>query len=429
MFKQIFFSKTRVLILLLFLVSFFHFNYIPEIIRMSYDKKMFYAIVIFLTLGFIGKSNKKNTIFDRVIKITFVSILICAIANCISCFIFRHQPLWVTFFHWSPIFLLYLYYPFRTLNFSVKTWESILFTLFCIEMVVEIIQNLFPDALLFQMTSGNVKFLFERRVRVYGCSILYIGQLFVLNKGLINRNGSWRYWLLYITSFCLMILSGFRIVLFASVVSSFIMVLRIKKMKIRTTIVIIISVLCLYGVTQTNFFQSHLSEIVERQENTSFYDNDNVRMVTLEYYLNNYFVNPYEWLFGSGMVKRIVDSGAGPDDIVKTNLYESKYSRDVSMTSARYHIYPVDWGLLGLSWEAGVPAILILIVLQFYLMFHKLDNKYLYISSWGLFALIISAFGGSYYSSPNLLYTAILLVIFNEVSRDNFGIMDSKKNM
>lgn len=414
MIKKIFYNESRVIILVLFLVSFFHFRFFPQVIRMSYDNKMLVVIAFLLLLGFLSKSYQRSkSRFEIFLNVIFISLFVCAFVNCVSCYIFRYQSVWVTFCHWAPIFLLYLYYPFKSLNLSIRRWESILLILFCIEMGIEIIQNLFPDALLFQMTSGNEKFLYERRVRVYGSSILYVGHLFALNKSLVLKEGNWKYWFLFILSLCLMILSGYRTVLVASILSFIIMVLRVRNKRFYGLLVSIVLFIFIFGVIQTDYFKNRISEVAERQQ--AVLTDDNVRYVTLNYYLNDYFKSPSEMIFGSGMVKRIVNSGSGRDDIVNRVLYESKYSRDVSMISARYHIYPIDWGIIGFSWEAGIPAALLLVTLLLYLLFRRIDESYYYLSLWGLFALIISSFGGSYYSSPNLIYTSILLVILDKV--------------
>lgn len=412
MFKQLFYNESRIIILILVFVSFFRFRYIPQVIRMSYDNKMLVLILFLLMLVNFGKSLQRDkTRFETFLNTIFISLFLCALANCVSCYIFRHQSVWVTFFHWAPIFLLYLYYPFKSLSFSIKRWERILLTLFCIEMTIEIVQNLYPDALLFEMTSGNDKFLYEKRVRVYGSSILYLGHLFALNKGLVLKDGKWKYWALFFISLCLMILSGYRTILAASIISSFIMILRVRKIGLNTIVPLIVSIFILFGIAQLDYFQNRITEVEERQRNTI--NDDNVRFVTLSYYLNDYFVSPYEKLFGSGMVKRIVNSDSGKDDIINRALYESKYSRDVSMISARFHIYPIDWGLIGFSWEAGIPAALLMVALLLYILFCRIDDNYCYLSMWGLFALIISSFGGHYYSSPNLIYTSIMLVIMD----------------
>lgn len=416
MFGKFFYSIPRVIFLVLFLVCFFDFSYLPHIISLRPDRKLLAVIMILLLLGFAESriSIHKNK-FRRCINTLFVSLFLFSIVNCISCYFYRHQQPWVTFYHWAPIFLLFLYYPLRTLKLPIKSWENVIFYLFLIECVVELIQNLFPSLLLFNMTSGNWKFLNENRVRVYGNAILYIGNLFCFNKALLENYGTkkWLYWIMYFVSLMFMLLGGYRIVMLSNIVASLILFIRIRGLGIRYYIISGIIAIILGGVSTLSVVQDRISEIEERSVNQNFNNENYARMITLNYYLNDYFINPVELFLGSGLVQRQVKEDT--NDVFTNKKYESKYSSDVSMMSARFHIYPIDWGLLGFSWEAGIPATLILVIIAIIFICTKLDNRYLYISAWGMFILLFSITNGRYYSHHNLIYSAILLVLCDKI--------------
>lgn len=415
MFEKIFYTKGRVIFLYLFLLVFFEFSYLPIWFSVKNDRKLFPVLLVLLFLGGIEIYQKYIGIkFRRRINILFSLLFVFAIANCISCMYFRHQMPWTTFYHWSPIFLLYLFYPLSSLKFSVKSWEKVLFCLFLLEVAVEIIQNLFPSLLLFNMTSSNEKFINELRVRVYGNAILYIGCLFCLNKALVLKGvGKWNYLLLYILSFVLIILGGYRIVLFSIAVASMIMFFRIRRFTLKTCIIAIILALSVPVIMKLPFVSSRLVEIEERAETANLDNDDYVRIITLNYYLHDYFKSPTEMFLGSGLVKRTFKPNGY--DLLRNDKYESNYSRNVSEMSIRYNIFPIDWGLLGFSWEAGIPAAFILILIAVMMVLTKTDEKYLYISAWGIAVLIFSITNGRYYSHHNLLFTNLLLVILEKV--------------
>lgn len=414
MFKQIFYTKTRVILLFLFLVNFFDFHYLPDKFSVKNNKILFIFIVTLLAIWFVGNSKVRNvkTIFDKRVNILLTLLFFSALTNCLSSYMFRGQDVWVTFYQWSPIFLLFLYYPLKSLNFSLKSWEKILFLLFCIEMTAEIIQNLFPHAMLFDMTSGNDKFLRDFRCRIYGNGIISIGSLFCLNCALKQKSNNYIYWALYFISIVLMFLSGFRVVLLGMAVSSIFLALRIKQARLRTIIGSVVLVVGIYGFTQTQISQDRINEIVNRQGTDNFDNDDYVRMITLNYYLHNHFKSPTEAFLGSGLVKRRVDPKTNDVSRVK---FESTYSHEISSLAARYHIYTVDWGLLGFSWEGGIPAALILVLIAVLLVCVKTDERFLYISSFGVFALINSLTNARYHGYNNLVWTVLLMVIADKL--------------
>lgn len=414
MFKHIFYTKERVILLFLFLVGFFDFRYLPRILSVTGAKSLLVALIFLLILGSSDNSNKRipQTSFNRRLNILFVALVFSAIINCLSCYVYRDQDVWVTFYLWSPVFLLFLYYPLKSLNFTIGTWERILFVLFCIEMTVEIVQNLFPNALLFRMTSGNDKFLNELRCRIYSNGILYIGCLFCLNHALTQKKYSFTFWSLYFVSIVLMFLSGYRIVIFGIAVSSMVMVLRLKHAKLRVIIASVVLSSGLYGLTETQMFINRFDDIIQRQENANFYNDDYVRMKTLDYYLHDHFKSPAERFLGSGLCNRVLNAKTNDVGGVK---FESKYSSEMSMLAARYHTYSVDWGLIGFSWEGGVPAAIILVIIATMLVFFKTNERFLYISSFGIFALIVSITSGKYHGFHNLIWTVLLLVMTNKL--------------
>ena len=163
------------------------------------------------------------------------------------------------------------------------------------------------------------------------------------------------------------------------------MYIRINGLGIRYYLIAGFITVVLLGASTLEVVQNRISEIEDRARVQNLDNEEYARVITFNYYLNDYFMSPAEMFFGSGLVHRHVSEET--NDVSTNKKYESKYSFDVSMMSARYHIYPIDWGLLGFSWEAGIPAALVLIAIAIIFIFTKLDNRYLYISAWGMFIL------------------------------------------
>lgn len=272
--------------------------------------------------------------------------------------------------------------------------------------------NLFPDLMLFNMSSGNEKFEEELRVRAYADGILILGNLFCLNKALIGEKRI-KYGFLYILSLFLIFLTGFRIIDVACIVILFYMLARLKLL--RTKIIILSSsfgILLGMAALKMPIVQGRIQEMVERNETANLENEDYVRVLLVPYYYTEYFKNNFELFFGSGMVQRIVLESS--TEMAKDSEYKSEYSKDVSYMSVMYHYYPVDMGLIGLSWEAGIPAVLIIVFMSLYLIIKKTDKRYLYISSWMLFLLLISITNPKLYHHHNIIFLTIVLVIFEK---------------
>ena len=411
MIRKFFATSISVVLFIEWILCFHNFSLVSsDYIHLS-DLKILVIIFFFLLLYLIEKDNKflETTVLKKYIDKLLLTILLFAIINCFVCYYYRGQDFFETFQHWSMFFLLFFYYPFRLMIFKIKDWERVLHYLLIILLVVEIIMMIFPEFLLFEMTSGNEKFERENRIRIYGDGALVLGNILCFNKALIEKKNI-IYWLLFAFSFLCIFLSGFRTVIAACLLIYVYMLLKLRMLKIKYGI---LSVVVIFVMSFVPAVQERVNEMIERNEDAT-YDNDKyVRVVSVAYYYNEYFKSRYELFFGSGMVQRIVKNSS--TEMGGNYEYKSKYSKDVSYMSIKYHFYPVDWGLIGLSWEAGIPVVLIIYGLTFYLMFKKTPKQYYYISAWALLQLLISFNNPLMYHFHNMIFYALVLVIFEKV--------------
>ena len=109
------------------------------------------------------------------------------------------------------------------------------------------------------------------------------------------------------------------------------------------------------------------------------------------------------------------------DDPGVKKTYPSNYSKELSYQMTDDKLMPIDVGLIGLSWEAGIPAVILMVVICLILTCVKQDERYLYIRAWGLFLLIISGLNPRYYYNHNLIYTVIIWLIFQQTSKSNYS--------
>lgn len=429
MVTRIFSYRISIILLTLLLVEFFHFTYLPGFLRYVVDVRIFFIILFMLFFSYIEKNKLDfNSKCSKIINRLMALLLIFALVNCIVCYHYRHQGFFETLVHWSPIFMLYLYYPFRKLKLSITDWEKIIYTLFMMMVVIEIIMNLFPELMLFDMTSGDDKFENELRVRVFADGILVLGNLFCLNKAIVGIERI-KYTFLYILSLLLIFLTGFRMIDLACIVALFYMLAKFKMLKLRYVVIGTFVTLLLVGIAlSTPIVQERIEEMKERNETDNFDNDDYIRVLLVTYYYTEYFKNNVELFFGSGMVERQILVGAKDNVSVKNSSFKSEYSKEVSYLSDTYHFFPIDMGLIGLSWEAGIPAAIIIVCLLLYMFLTRTEKEYFYISVWALVLLLISWNNPKVYHHHNMIYLSMVLVILGKVAR-NKETNNSKRHL
>lgn len=426
MLSRFFCSRIRVILLILFIVEFFHFQLFLQVFGSITNYKLFLIIVLFLFIWFFD--NRKTCIKAKYIKkfnLLMAFLIFFVFLNCISCLYFRDQAISETLYNWSPVLLLFLFYPFYSFNIRIKDWETILLSIFIINLFIHVLITIIPEVRsLIQVEVSDAKFEMEMRARLFSDAILLLGHLFCFNMLLIGKRRL-RYSILFFISFIAIFLLGFRTIILADMVVCFYMFIKIKGFSLKYCIISsLIVFLSLVAISTIDYVQFRYNEIIERNEEANFNNDDYVRVLLIDYYYSSYFKNNIEMVLGSGMVRRIYRDSR--DNAVYKEVYPSDYSKFVSYNSQRYHFFPVDMGLIGLSWEAGIPVVIILILLCLLLIIPTNSPRYLYIRGWGAFLILISAISPYYYYHKNMIYTVIMFVIFMKLP-SNSSIINNRR--
>ena len=121
--------------------------------------------------------------------------------------------------------------------------------------------------------------------------------------------------------------------------------------------------------------------MIEAQNSGQTYENeDYMRIIQLDYFMNVHFENNIERLTGSGIPSHKSLYG----DLMHVDTQENY--RDTAYRGW------VDWGMLGLSWMIGPFAVLCLLYIygKGAWIAYKSSEDYIYISAWFVFLLMIS---------------------------------------
>lgn len=401
-----------------FLIFFILKFYCPIFIEpflLFFNGKKYCLIMTLLPLFFI-KGHLKNQKF--LLKKQIVIYLSLAVLNIFTCYYFRGQPIWVSYWMWIPFFLI-LYYPvFLTWNWNIQKWEKIIECLYYIFLVCFILQFLFRNTYQLFVLDTQFEYLeFESRVRIYSDAILYLGSFYSLCKYLSFAKS--KYLSLFIIGSVCVFLQGFRMLILCYIIISGLMFVRVKKISLKSIFVVSLFVLGIGVALQTDMAKDKVEEITSRNERAQFDDDSYVRVMLTNYYYTSHFNSNIELILGSGIPHiNSVEPGAA----------ESSYSRECSYNAVDYHYFPADMGLLGLSWNAGIPFAICFILFLISIARVKIPHQeYLYIGAWELFLVMIGLTNELSYNHSNILYQAIVLTIVTLAVRKDQPNLDKKK--
>lgn len=359
--------------------------------------------IILLIILKQGNLFKEDILFPRIFK----GYALLLIINCITCYYFRGQSLLVSLLGWESFLLIFFYPIFKSWKISIEIWEHILYVLFIIILIGYILQNIFPNALIFALDKWR-GYTEETRVRIYSDAILYLGTLYCWNKFLVFKK--WKFLILYVIAFFIIFLQGYRILIASTLIVSIILYYRIYSFSKSIFFIILFLSISLYAVQYIPIVQNKVDEMINRTERDKD-DGDNlVRLMNINYVYNEHFKSNTELFLGSGMpVLYIYRDETTGKSYVKESY--SKYSKEMSELGAYNHFYTVDLGLWGLSWVAGIPFVLLFLYLLIRVIKLKVDPEYYYIGMYGLLVILCSATNALCYKHHNIIFLALALVI------------------
>lgn len=339
------------------------------------------------------------------------------VLNCITCYVFRRQSGIVTLQAWVPFLIIYLYPVMRTWNLSLEEWQKIIILLFIYYAIGYILQFIFNKTMILYMSSTWDKFLREGRIRIFSEGILYLGTLLFWNKYLLKKKVI--FLLLFILGVLLIFLTRFRLIIVTFPIVLLYIYFKINGFSWKIISYSIIIVLTINVASHLQVVQKAIDEMYERNEKSNL-DNENyARVVGFDYFTKNHFKSNVEYFLGSGMAVLAVDA-----EKQEVHNSPSQYSRKMSRLGAYSHIFTVDWGLLGLSWVAGIPFVLILILILLKVILTKIPNDYLYLRGYCIFVLLIGLFNPMVYYHKNIFFLAIILTILDQVKNGSIRLQN-----
>lgn len=393
-------------------MEFFHLKILPTGIYGFYPR---YIFMLFLFCFFFCAGNywKQNMFAKKILAFCLFFMML----NMITCKLYRDQGFLHSIMAWKEFTPLFLYPVFCSWNKDVNFWEKVIEKLYLLILFCFAVQYIFIKVQIFQLDTDFDYLERETRIRLFSDAILGLGALYALNKYLLSRK--LYYALFFIMGTLFIFLQGFRMLLLGYFLSCLILCLRIYKVSLKTFFLFVSASAILYFASRIPIVSDKIDELVNRTETQNFDNEDYIRVECMNYFYTSFFKNDAELVLGSG--RAIIDAEHQQNWI-------SQYSRERSNLADYYHYYPVDLGLLGLSWETGIPFVLCFILLILSPFCCKVPESLYYLQMYGFLIVIIGFTHPWSYYHQNTIYLAIVLTILTSyIQREKTEVLISEK--
>ncbi len=363
--------------------------------------------ICFLLMGFLNY--KKGLPFNKYILLIFAFLVL----NAFSCWYFNGQTLLDSFRASNEFYSLSLFWFFYSWKLNLAQWEKALWWICLCFGLCYIIQYIaFPNIIFGgQIRAGSA----EQRMALYGQGLASFSVIFGINKYLTTHK--LKYVIVVLIGLFAVFGCGYRTMLLALMFSTLLLVIKLGVSKRIIVSFLFISILLYFFIINSDLVQSQFANMMNRQESLSEqgFEND-IRYINLMYHYTEYFKSPVELILGSGMPFEKSDYG--------------KYFYDILLGT--YNFYYSDWGLIGLSWMIGIPAVLVMLIYSFRIYRTKVPKEYLYMGIYFLNIVLSSITTHEFYIHQNYVVQAILFCVFTKIL-ENSGqalyVSKSKRNI
>lgn len=372
-----------------FIIAFLFFTRIFQLVGLNIPNSILTAVLGYFVISELSQKSEFSFLIRSFVCFIFFS--------CISSYVYRGQYNIFTTFTQSFIYLsLAFYFVCSWLKMNSEEVERSLVIIGLISVGAYFLQNAVYPTVIFADAQND--YVTEVRIRMCG-SIIYSFLFFYgINKYVIKRRAIC---LLYaaLAFVCVMIM-GFRsltvsLLALGILEYGYLSGFSMKRLKQFIPLLVIIAI-----VSQLDIVGDKFSEMMARQERGDNFDNaDYVRFAEFDYYWNNYFTNNIERFFGSGL------------PVNGTALHR------LQTYNFSFNLFWNDWGLLGLSWIYGIPAICILYFMYLKVIFSKLPKDYLYLKVLCVFLVLTSLTSAEAFRPGNLLLQGAFFYLVMHVKK------------
>ena len=361
------------------------------------------TVLLTLLLPFIiWGLRRENLYFRKVLLVLFLSLIL----NMISCNIYQGQGIMESIKAMAFFYYIFFYFAVCYLNPSVNsvsksiTWLCLIFnTLYILQFY------LLQRGITFLPVDETSIYLGEgARFHMIGSGLASLSIFLGVNQFLSQKRKL--YLLLSLSGIFVLLLMAFRTMVVLSLLFVVLELFLIKGVKKSAFVYLILFGALLLVVLQIPVVADKIDYMWEKQfgEGTqhSFSDKNYIRWITLAYYYNDHFHDNFEMFFGSGYP-----------------VVNGSYYRNIENTLWSNGVFWMDWGILGLSWMIGIPAVLCMLYYSFKVFKIKADKTYFFLPIWFLYMVLSSITTAEFFRQGNFIIQALCLYLAERVYNDN----------
>lgn len=328
-------------------------------------------------------------------KGVFTYYVFFIILNILSSYFNRGQTFFQTFFSSNLVLDIYFFFVIAYIHPNIKTMKKFIITSIIVVTAAYYVQTIAYPISIFGTTDAEwvTDADYAYRNVIVGCQhIVTLGGFYFINKYLQGKSFTSVIWALI----CIapLFVRSLRIAYLGLVLGMLYLYLSQKgkspKLLFRAIFILVIIIgtfSILYSVNPLVKESTDLlvEKIQSGEQNLGVEDYS--RTITITYHYTEFFKNPIEFIFGTGL----------PNS-------SSSFGQYVNGLHETYTINKADWGLLGLSWYLGIPAVLCIVYMFYRAIVAKVPNGYNFLRAWFLYGLVFSA------TDPETYYMHAMLV-------------------
>ena len=387
------FSDFKLLFTILFCLSSIHF-FDPVILSTSF---VYYIYLFFFIITLLFVFTNSDTYLYNSFSFPVILILIAELLSSFNTTISWDQD----FIESIRAVLPYMVY---VLFFLLISWK---FSFFDIEKIIVIIG--FSYILVFLISFyvfptiyfGNIELIDDsrgfQRLKTSGIGFLFLLCFYSLNQFIIKKKLLWIF--VYFISLSCIFMSLTRTYIIFTLLFSFIYILNNASLYLKLMSIFLVSIF-LYIFVLSNAYNL----MAEETDSQVSYAKEDIRMLSVSFYLNNFSPNIASKILGNGE----------PGNIKNNPIENSYYSKFVNNLEKKFGFYISDIGYLGLYVKFGIFSIISYLIFIYLTFKTTIFSKYLYSKYYLFFIFSISfiidaPFNTSFISSIVFAYYILFL--------------------
>ena len=387
------FSKFKLLFTFLFCLSSIHF-FDPTIISTSF---IYYIYLFFFIVSIVFVFTNSDHYFSNSFSFPVILILIAELLSSFNATISWDQDFIESIRAVIPYMVYILFFLLISWKYPIIEIEKLIVIIgFSYILVFLISFYVFPS-----IYFGNIELIDEsrgfQRLKTSGIGFLFLLCFYSLNQFIIKKKLLWIF--VYFISLSCIFMSLTRTYIIFTLLFSFIYILNNASLYLKLMSIFLVSIF-LYIFVLSNAYNL----MAEETDSQVSYAKEDIRMLSVSFYLNNFSPNIASKILGNGE----------PGNIKNNPIENSYYSKFVNNLEKKFGFYISDIGYLGLYVKFGIFSIISYLIFIYLTFKTTIFSKYLYSKYYLFFIFSISfiidaPFNTSFISSIVFAYYILFL--------------------